>query len=350
MRYRDADPYRTNGFSLVEALIVAVLLSMVLAFAMPPLLGWVRLLQARGLAERLVSDIHAARMLAVGRGGRTELRFTPAEPGPCIAGYTVVAMGPPEQVVRSVVLEAGSGAPCLTSNLLVPLRFSSRGLPRGVVGRTLEVRRGDRSDSIVVSALGRVRRSYRRQKASRKKMPVPAVPASRRGGRPGGKPPECWSSRRAHNFPLRPGTATHGRPDARLARRSRPASNRGFSMVEVLVALVVLALGGVAVHGAMVAALGQVAHGGVESRMAGVAMEVAETALLQARWGAMPPDGCPAIESRGRLEVRCEATTSDDDGALTPGVVRVAVEVRVTGEWQGRGTPPRIEYVGVTRR
>jgi prepilin-type N-terminal cleavage/methylation domain-containing protein len=346
MARRDSRTPDPTGYTLVEVLLVAVLLCLALAVALPPLLGWVRLLQARAVAERFIADVHAARMLAVRQAERVEVRFSVAEPGPCLAGYAVVVVGPPERVVRSVALD-GAPASCLASATVTPLRFSSRGSPRGVVGRTVEVRRGARSDSIVVSALGRVRRSYRRQKVSRKKMPLPAVPATHRRASRARKRGSASIRGSAHNFP--PSVAIRP-PDRAVGPGARSTGRAGFSLVEVLVSLLVLAFAGLAAQRAMTAASAGVGRAGLESRMAGLATEAVETALLRLSRGADPTAVCEPEARVGPLEVRCTVATTELDPAVPVGLARVVVEVRATEGWRDGAPAPGLVLTGQTRR
>ena len=98
-----------------------------------------------------------------------------------------------------------------------------------------------------------------------------------------------------------------------------PAREGGFTLIEVLIALAVLALSSAALIGASEAHVARIY--GLESRAA--ALWAAERHLAELQIGAVPLDGSPReinmLDREWRLQVRSE--TTDD-----PDIVRVEID------------------------
>lgn len=157
-----ATPRRsTAGFTLLEILSVLVVVSVLASLAVPRFEQMIFRVRARGALNVFVADMAYARMLAVREGHRTVMRFT-RRPGAArchLTSYQLVVKATPERVAKRTELELDA-ATCLDLGRVDSLAFSSRGLPVTVNNRKVRVRRGGSADSLTISLLGRVIRSY----------------------------------------------------------------------------------------------------------------------------------------------------------------------------------------------
>jgi type IV fimbrial biogenesis protein FimT len=83
---RSARARRSAGFSLIELMIAVLILSIVLAKAVPSVMDYIRDDRIRSVAEEMRDGLHAARMEAIRRN--TTINFVPNA-----TGWSVVAPG-----------------------------------------------------------------------------------------------------------------------------------------------------------------------------------------------------------------------------------------------------------------
>jgi prepilin-type N-terminal cleavage/methylation domain-containing protein len=151
-------PAARSGVTLIELLFVLVVLGILLALAAPSLHAHVGRARMNATLEALRGDINYARAVAVRAGDRVEVRFDPNQKHACVTRYAVVVLAAQERVVKNVELGSAAAGVCLSHNQEPGNRlvFNSRGVPRGVVGRTFRVQRGAMTDSMKLSSLGRL--------------------------------------------------------------------------------------------------------------------------------------------------------------------------------------------------
>lgn len=155
-------PDAAAGFSLLELLVVLVISGIVLSLGAPRFERFVTRLEMDGAANTIVADLYYARMLAVREGQDVAVRFEKVSKSPrCYAArYRIVVMEVPEREVRSRDLGAGAARACLDVGAVSHVRFGPRGLPHGVMNRTVRVARGGYEARFRLSRLGRVYRDY----------------------------------------------------------------------------------------------------------------------------------------------------------------------------------------------
>lgn len=149
-----------SGVTLIELLFVLVVLGILLALAAPSLHAHVGRARMNAALNALRGDINYARAVAIRAGDRVEVRFEPNEKHACVTRYSVIVLAASERVVKNVDLGGEAAGVCLSHNQEPGNRlvFNSRGVPRGVVGRTFRVQRGEMTDSMKLSSVGRLSR------------------------------------------------------------------------------------------------------------------------------------------------------------------------------------------------
>jgi prepilin-type N-terminal cleavage/methylation domain-containing protein len=334
------------GFSFLEVLTVLVVAAIVLGSAVPKLFLWIETVRARMLLERVVGDLHAARALALRHGERVEVRFLPGSRPACFGAYEMVLPGPPERTLYRAQLTVAEQRLCLTSSNSAPLRFDSRGTLRGFGNRTLSVRYFEREDSLVVSAVGRVRRTFRRRLAGgRKTLPGSATPSARTPARTAPKRDGYMLFRAARFFLLgRTVIPIHGTglcpagapPGALRPRGSRRVSHAGHSLIEVLAAMLIFALSGLVLPAITVASSRQIERAVVHAELAHAATQVMERAKWYAHVGYDPLSACLATPL-GRVEIECGLVGAGDAPGLPVGMRRLTVAARATPGTVGAG-------------
>jgi Tfp pilus assembly protein FimT len=144
-----------------ELLVVVTLIGIMAAMATPSIAGRLAAQRVRSIMHRLTSDIHLARMHAIRTGAHVEVRFEWDRPYRCVLRYTVREVGGEAAIVRSREVASILVGGCLTmNNARRSLVFDSRGLPHGVMARTIVLSAGAIADTIVVSQLGRILLEY----------------------------------------------------------------------------------------------------------------------------------------------------------------------------------------------
>ena len=136
-----------HAHTLVELTITLALLSLVMAIAVPPLVGTTERWRLRAAAADVVNALVLTREAALARGttatfvidvARGEVRVTCG--ADTIARRAIAAL-------HGVTLAASGDS----------VRFGPDGLASGVSNTTMLIVRGARVDSVVVSRLGRIR-------------------------------------------------------------------------------------------------------------------------------------------------------------------------------------------------
>ncbi|HYW08767.1 MAG TPA: prepilin-type N-terminal cleavage/methylation domain-containing protein [Longimicrobium sp.] len=156
-----------RGATLIELLVAVGLIGVLAALAAPTFTGIIARVETRGALDRFAGDAAYARMLAVRNGTRVDLQLLnsgvcPApRPGRFAAdGYRITVRRSPPRVAREVRFRNhGSGVCLVTSNDGV-IVYGGRGLPLVFENRTIWARKGNVSDSLTISVLGRILRRY----------------------------------------------------------------------------------------------------------------------------------------------------------------------------------------------
>lgn len=156
---------RRSGFTMAELLLVVTLIGVLAGLAAPRLSEYNARQRRVAALNRFAGDLYRARMEALRRGNRVELRLSNS--GRCAVpprgsagdGWSIVPLrgGEPLRTVQPGDLGAGV---CLATNGDAALEITSRGLLAPFENRTVWVRHGSRADTLVVSVLGRVLRRY----------------------------------------------------------------------------------------------------------------------------------------------------------------------------------------------
>lgn len=149
-----------SGFSFVEVLISLLLVAILCVLAVPEVRQQLTRMRARSALDRVVAEVYRARMLAVESGGPIQLVLQ-ADGDGCVRGARLVA--PSRMPQRSTAFELDLPGMCLRHSGDSVLTFNSRGMLRPSA-RSLHVTYGAFSDSVLISAAGRVRRAYRQSR------------------------------------------------------------------------------------------------------------------------------------------------------------------------------------------
>lgn len=138
-----------HGHTLPELLVVMTLLAVGASAFVPTARRLSDLAAVSAAREALVGHLHEARATAVSNGG-SRIVITSAPPTVRIALATSDGVATPVAVAEGVSVDLGG--PDSTD-----LRFDALGIGR-FANRTIVLRRGDASASMIVSSYGRVRR------------------------------------------------------------------------------------------------------------------------------------------------------------------------------------------------
>ena len=150
--YRHRD--RRGGYTLAELMAVIVIAGVIATIAVPRLSGYIRHLSARSAGSTVVSDLMLARTQAVREGRTVSLRVINA------AEYrvTVDVGASPVRTLKSVNVAGTQRSVTLGPNGTT-ISFDPRGMLRAGSGSELRITRGTQTDTISISAVGRVYRA-----------------------------------------------------------------------------------------------------------------------------------------------------------------------------------------------
>ena len=151
----------SRGFTFIEMLVALLLLAILCVLAVPEVREQVARMRARSALDRVAAEIYRARMVAVENGGPTHLVLQANQEG-CIQGARLVAPRLGAQTPAAFKLDLPGL--CLRHSGDSVLTFNSRGMLRPPA-RSLSVTYGAFSDSVLISAAGRIRRAYRRSRS-----------------------------------------------------------------------------------------------------------------------------------------------------------------------------------------
>jgi prepilin-type N-terminal cleavage/methylation domain-containing protein len=145
---------RRGGFTLAEMLIVVVIIGIALAMAVPRMQGVLHESALQGALNRMASDLTLTRLRAVRSAARTSLTINAAG-----TGYTVVVdpTGTPETIKTVSFATDAKGLVFSPAN--TSITFDSRGL-LVTATTTIKATRQGRTDSLMVSGVGRIYRGY----------------------------------------------------------------------------------------------------------------------------------------------------------------------------------------------
>lgn len=155
-----------RGFTLPELVMAMSIAVLAVALATPRMDAVLTRIRVRNAANRVAADIAYARQLAARTGHRTRVRLLPSGdcPGPrgWTAGHRYLVLGrtAADSVAVTGNLRLGGGRVCLASNQSDAVHFGSHGVLAGFNNRTLVISEGRMVDSLIISAVGRVRRRY----------------------------------------------------------------------------------------------------------------------------------------------------------------------------------------------
>lgn len=141
---------RRHGFTLIEIATVLALLGVLMAVAMPPLVGWRDGLAVRAARDDLATALARARIAAVATGGAA-LVVDPAAGRSWIRTPAADGLEPVDLRERYRVEVDVGGADA------VEVRFDALGIGR-LANRRIAIRRGRARAGLTISAYGRARR------------------------------------------------------------------------------------------------------------------------------------------------------------------------------------------------
>lgn len=145
---------RRGGYTLAELMAVIVIAGVLATIAVPRLSGYIRHLSARSAASKVVSDLMLARTQAVREGQTVSLRVT----GTGAYQVTEDLGASPVRTVKTVDV-AGTQRNVILAPNPTTISFDPRGMLRPGSGAELRITRGTQTDTISISAVGRVYRA-----------------------------------------------------------------------------------------------------------------------------------------------------------------------------------------------
>ncbi len=148
--------FGSGGYSAVELIVVLLVIGILAALSVPGMRGWISRYRVQGALNRVVAEVHHARMVAVESGRSTQLILHPGASG-CVERIRIVATaGEGGRSTAAAVVLPGL---CMRTSGDSILTFNSRGMLRPPA-RSILVSHGGTADSVVLSVAGRVRRTY----------------------------------------------------------------------------------------------------------------------------------------------------------------------------------------------
>lgn len=140
------------GFSMIELLTALVIVSVVMALAVPAMSRGLSSYRTEAAVEQVRNDLMLARMTAIRSGRSASLRISGSS-------YTVtVDTGTTPGVIRRVDL-AGKDLMVTVTAASPTITFDSRGMVRAGSG-TVKIARQGKTDSLTISPVGRIYRVH----------------------------------------------------------------------------------------------------------------------------------------------------------------------------------------------
>jgi prepilin-type N-terminal cleavage/methylation domain-containing protein len=305
----------SDGFTLLELLSVVTLLSICAALAAPVFRGSLERIRARTALDGVVGYLYRTRMLAVREGGPVQLVMVADRDGCTRLLRIERKVGTRPGAVSNSHLDLPGLCLRYTGDSIVA--FDGRGMLRPPT-RSFYIGRGAESDSVVISIAGWVRRSYRRRRRLEKIAGsgefLPGRSGIRRckaphrralNGAGGAVSPRAYF-RACCPHPRRAAAATGGGepPGARAAAPATVsvrtgAAVGGFSLIEVMVAMVILSFGIMALQSVMMTAIRSMAMAERQASFAAHAADSLESALYSLRSGTPTSQFCVSLPPFG---------------------------------------------------
>ena len=329
------------GFTLVELLVAITLMGIALALAAPRFGRVAEGVRVRRTLDLLVSELYRTRMTAVEVGGATQLLLVADAEG-CTRALRLQRTVPSALASSEMTLDLPNLCLRHTGDSIVA--FNGRGMLRPPT-RSFFISHGVTADSVVISIAGRVRRSYRRKRRKEKLSPsgnyfrptsgvscrkllrcneiqsgteftpalvteqltCPLSGAAEKMRRcvptAGQAASQSGSKYNPQLGPLRPF-------ESRCVERALYKAS-GFSLIEILVAMVILSIGIMGLQAVAMSAVRTVAIADRQTRVAAHASDSLEAALYRLRSGMLPSELCVTLPPFGdQLSRRVSVTGS----------------------------------------
>jgi prepilin-type N-terminal cleavage/methylation domain-containing protein len=144
------------GFSMAEMLIVIMLIGILAAMGAPKVSGMFRANQPKRVLDRITADISLARMRAIRSGRTAGVRATSATR---YVVYVTNAAGGADTIRRvDIGSDYRNTVTVAPSNFVVV--FDSRGVAKTSSSSAITASRDSRTDSLLISPVGRMYRVY----------------------------------------------------------------------------------------------------------------------------------------------------------------------------------------------
>lgn len=154
-----------EGFTMMDVMVAICVAGILWTLVAPRMNEEIARMRVRAASNTIAGDLAHVRSIALRDGvGAVLLLESAADCVPRFRGrraghlYRVGTRGQPVERMRRVDLRDSGGRVCAEMNGDDTLTFTSRGLPRGFTNRTIWVWQGATTDSLTLSAVGRVLR------------------------------------------------------------------------------------------------------------------------------------------------------------------------------------------------